>query len=581
MFFKDSSLRIPAMVAAVFIVGVVASTAYARMQASSTSIAVPTHPTLAGNMLDHRDLEIAEQAWGYFSRNIQPQTGLVNSVDGFPSTTMWDTGSTLAAMLAAGDLGLISSADMHRHIDKLLHTLQRLELFNEEAPNKVYNTATAQMSDYRNQPDARGIGVSTLDLGRLVSWLQILSNMHPRYRDQAADIIERWSFCRLANNGQMFGLGRDDDDIGVLQEGRLGYEQYAARALARAGFNMDLAASYTNKHATQVLIEGVPITVDRRDASNLGAHNYVVAESYAMNLLEYGRDSENGPLFDNIVEVQRRRFQRTAQVTAVSEDNIDRAPWFVYNTIFTNSTPWLTLTDRGEHMNHLKTVSTKAAFSMAYLQPAQPYSKLLLDTVWQARNPKGGWYSGIYEKSGQFNKATTANTNGVILSLMLYRKYGPLHQICNDCGDGLRLSAAYMNRIASADHCSVDIARRSALATQKASQRKQLWAEQRQRQTQKQLQAIADLLQISQSQMDSGDTVSALETLSKAKRQTWQLSSDQTQHRQALRALMPEYDRLKAMWKAGNSTAGTTKLVRALASTTERVVGSMRLSAIP
>ena len=548
------------MVAAVFITGIALSAAYATQPRWSQTVlsAASTQPTSAD--LNQRDLEIARIAWGYFDRNIQPDTGLVNSVDGYPSTTMWDTGSTLIAMISAGDLGLISDTDMHRHIGKLLHTLERLELFNEEAPNKVYNTATAQMSNYRNQPDERGIGVSTLDLGRLVSGLQILSGVHPRYAAQAARLIERWSFCRLANNGQMFGLSRREDSINVLQEGRLGYEQYAARALARLGFDMHIAANYANKHATQVRIEGVPIAVDRRDASNLGAHNYVVAESYALDLLEHGRDVDNGHLFDNIVEVQRRRFQRTGQVTAVSEDNIDQAPWFVYNTIFTNNRPWFALTDRGEDMDHLRTISTKAALSMAYLNPNAQYSQRLLDSVWQARHPDGGWYSGIYEKSNRYNKATTANTNGVILSLMLYKKYGPLQQICRDCGDGLKLGDDYLQAMQSSDHCQLDIPRREALALIRTEQRKKTMAQERRLRAANQLDAIIALLQASQTNIDNGNTPQALAALSNAKRETWQAGLMMPDQRPTLHATMADYDWLSAQWRKGNSASGTATI---------------------
>lgn len=521
--------------------------------------------------LDARDDEIAAVAWGYFERNIQPATGLVNAVDGYPSTTMWDTGSTLAAFLAAADLGLISAADEKRYIDKLLQTLETIDLFNEEAPNKVYHTKTAQMADYRNEPNASGIGVSTLDLGRLVSWLKILTNIHPRYADQAAAIIERWSFCRLVAGGQMFGLARNDGKISVLQEGRLGYEQYAARALRQLGFDMSISASYQNRHATVVEVDGVPIAADRRDASQFGAHNYVVAESYALDVLEHGLDKENEPLLDNIFKVQQRRYERTGQLTAVSEDNVDQSPYFVYNTIFTNNRSWFALTDYGEDMESLKTVSTKAALSMAYLLPERDYSKKLLDGIWQARNPAGGWYSGIYEKTQQFNKATTANTNGVVLSLMLYKKYGSLHQICRQCGSRFKLSDAYLQRVQSAEQCAADLPVRERLAATLASQRVKTWAEQGLRRAVDQVDTIVALLQTSQSHLQNAELGGAIENLSKAKSETWKVSAELPNERQALRALMPEFDRLKGVWSAGKRSSDTRKLIAAIEQTRARL----------
>jgi uncharacterized protein (DUF983 family) len=62
-----------------------------------------------------------------------------------------------------------------------------------------------------------------------------------------------------------------------------------------------------------------------------------------------------------------------------------------------------------------------------------------------ARNQKGGWYSGIYEDSAKgFNKATTANTNGVVLSAFLHKLYGPLNQQCDKCGKGASLSDEFL-----------------------------------------------------------------------------------------------------------------------------------------
>jgi len=49
--------------------------------------------TISQGQLCHADLEIAKTAWKYFENNYNPETGLVNAVDNYPSTTMWDTGS--------------------------------------------------------------------------------------------------------------------------------------------------------------------------------------------------------------------------------------------------------------------------------------------------------------------------------------------------------------------------------------------------------------------------------------------------------------------------------------------------------
>lgn len=406
--------------------------------------------------LDARDQALAQVAWQYFENNLQPETGLVNAVDAYPSTTMWDVGSTLAAFITAEKLGLIPRDRFDRMTGQMLHTLQHLDLFNGEAPNKAYNTKTAQKVDYRNQASAQGIGVSTLDLGRLVSWLNVLACLHPQHADKVLKLLEGWNYCRLLEHGQMYGLTFKDAEgkVAVQQEGRLGYEQYAGKAFQRLGFDLGLSARYHNQYATTTDVSGVKLLVDSRDASTLGAHNYVVSESYAMDALEHGLDTENTPLLDSIYQVQQRRWEQTGKVTAVSEDNLDRRPYFVYNTIFSDDVPWAAITDKGEDMAAFRSLSVKAAVSLAYLFPERAYSKVLLDAVKDARNPQGGWYSGIYEDTALgFNKATTANTNGVILSVLLHKLYGSLNQQCEKCGKAVKLPAAVLAKAQDKRQC--------------------------------------------------------------------------------------------------------------------------------
>lgn len=405
--------------------------------------------------LCEKDLEIARIAWRYFEVNYQPDTGLVNAADKYPSTTMWDTGSALAATLAALELGLIKEKEFDDRIMALLSTLNTMELFNGEAPNKVYHAATGKMVDYKNNPSPDGIGVSALDLGRMLSWLNILSCLHPKYKKMAEAAILRWKYCRLIKDGQMYGLARDrvTKEIKVVQEGRLGYEQYAGKIFRMLGFDQHVAASYKNEFATQTQIYGIPIAIDVRDPRVLGAYNYVVTESYALDAMENGLDPELNSLFNNIYEVQKRRWEDTGQVTAVSEDNLDRPPYFVYNTIFVAGTPWLAITDTGKDTNHLKTVSVKAALALALLRPDDPYSDVLFDYVRNAYDPERGWYSGIYERGLGYNKAITANTNGIILSMMLHKRLGALNKICSSCQQGILLTPKVANAPEYEDRC--------------------------------------------------------------------------------------------------------------------------------
>ena len=58
---------------------------------------------------------------------------------------------------------------------------------------------------------------------------------------------------------------------------------------------------------------------------------------------------------------------------------------------------------------------------------------MLYDAVRSAYDPDKGFYSGIYESGIGYNKAITANTNGIILEALLYKSYGALHGRCDKC----------------------------------------------------------------------------------------------------------------------------------------------------
>lgn len=428
------------------------STDQARTVNSATNkkikpLLAPTYPESIQAMLPNKgklnedDIARARIAWKYFENNYQPLTGLVNAADAYPSTTMWDTGTSIGATIAAYDIGLISTKEFDDRITTMLAGIYGLKLYNNEAPNKVYNTATGEMVDYNNQATDKGLGVSILDLARLSSWLNILSFMHPKHAQSAREVITHWDFSNLIKNGQMYGfyLNPVTNKNEILQEGRLGYEQYGGKVFKMLGFDQKVSATYNNEYKASVNIYDVPIAFDNRDPRKWGAYNYVVTESYVMDVFEHGFDAENKPLTDNIFEVQKRRWQKTGQVTAVSEDNVDRKPNFVYNTIFVAGTPWNAITDTGLDMEALKTISTKAAFSLAYLYPDDPYSKELLNAVSSAYDPEKGWYAGIYEKGLGYNDIMTSNTNGIILSIMLYKKYGALNKLAIKSGKSIRL----------------------------------------------------------------------------------------------------------------------------------------------
>lgn len=397
------------------------------------------------------DMKAARIAWKYFENNYQEKTGLFNAANNYPSTTMWDTGSALAATIAARDFGIISPKEFDDKVTALIKTLVTMDLFNGEAPNKVYNTKTMKMVTYANKVTLDGIGVSVLDLARLISWLKTLSCKHPKFNHQVDLAIKRWDWTRLIRDGRMYSLKRDmkTNEIKTFQEGRLGYEQYAGKILLRNGYDVPISATYNNEFRRNVQVLDTVIATDNRTPNMFHSNNSVVSESYVMDAIENGYDEENTPLIDNVYKVQKQRWKNTGIVTAVSEDNINKKPYFVYNTIYSGGDTWVAKSSKGEILKAHKTVSTKAAIAMATLYPDDEYSAVLIDKMKSAYHPDKGWYSGIYENGEGYNTPITANTNGVILSSMLYKKYGSTNNVCNSCGKGAAATATPISTMSS------------------------------------------------------------------------------------------------------------------------------------
>lgn len=382
---------------------------------SCSNITVPLTP---------EEQTYARSAWQYFVKNYQPTTGFTNATGGYPSDTLWDIGNYLTALNAARWLNLTDQADFDARLNKFLTTLSSLKLFEDALPNKVYNAATGQMVDYSNNPVERGIGWSALDIGRLMAAFHVIRSCHPQYNEWLTGIVSKWQVGRSLQDGQLFGATiKPDGETLLVQEGRLGYEEYSARGYEVWGFPAPKAISL--EPFKFVEINGVQIPVDTRDFQSTNANNYVVSESYILDGIEFGLQGDLADYAARVLEVQKRRYDTTGQLTAVTEDNIDQAPYFLYNTVYANGATWATITDTNQPYPQLRSISTKAAFGWRYLFPDNAYAQKVFDAVKDLRSPEdSGYYAGIYEETKQPNKALTGNTNGLILEILYYKARG-------------------------------------------------------------------------------------------------------------------------------------------------------------
>lgn len=372
---------------------------------------VPVSPRVFGG----REDEIAHRAWRYLIASREPATGLYDSVIHYPATTMWDVGSSMAGLVSAEKLDLLSPTSFRLQMQQLLNSLAKMRLYNHELPNREYNVRSLAMLDHRSLPSETGSGWSALDVARVLIWLRIVSIWYPEMKPICYQIVARWDFKRLRLNGEANGTSVEDGKEYFRQEGRLGYEQYAAKGFGLWGIDLSKASGYA--HSKPVSILGVALSQDDR------AHSFLTGEPFFLAQMEIGSVD---PVFDQlssaVFSVEKRRWEETGVLTAVSEDSVSLEPWFVYNTILYNDGEWECVSPGGKSHPELKGLSTKAAFAYAALTD-DPYGVKLEQVAETLVHPLYGFYAGKYEHGG-VNSSLNLNTNAIVLEAMLYRKLG-------------------------------------------------------------------------------------------------------------------------------------------------------------
>lgn len=382
---------------------------------------------------EQADRIAAQQAWKYFDRNWNPQTGLVNSVDNLPWTTWWDQGSALLGIHAAYQLGLLPQEMFQQRMNALLRTLEKLPLPATNLPNKAYSTDTAEMRHLDNTPDPEGTsGWSALDMARFLIGLHVMRSHYPEYRDSPKGdsfasrinrIVARWQISKLVKDGWLNGAIPEADKLLEVQEGRFGYEQYAAHCLKL--WNLQATNALNNSPTKAVQVDGITLQIDERNFKNSGASNYLTNDPYLLWGLEIGWNDAIKPQVQNLFQVQLQRFKRTGILTAVNEDSLDRLPYFLYYSVYSNGQAWQAVNTTGKAYPQLRFLSTKAAFSWFALMPNQPYAKKLRDFVQNLADKNRGYFSGRYENSQLgVNASVDVNTNAIVLESLLYKARG-------------------------------------------------------------------------------------------------------------------------------------------------------------
>jgi hypothetical protein len=364
----------------------------------------------------------AAVAWKHFNRLWVPATGLARATLGYDKLTPWDIGSVLGALYSAQILGLIDTVEYRARVQRTLQTLEAVPLF-DSVFHRMYNARTGKMANRAGAPTTRGYSYSATDLGRLLLWLHIVAQGDSSLAESAARVVRRIKLERVVEGGYMFG--EDISPSGKrrrFQEGRIGYEQYAARGYAAWGQDVANALDI-RKHATPVTVLGHELLKDARGFDRLSSEPFVLLG------LEVGWTADEEWLSRNVLAVQEQRYRDKGIVTIASEDAVGIAPYyFYYYCVYCSGKTFVVeVVDPGKTSNAPRWVSTKATFGWHALLPSE-YTQIAVNRVARARTSEG-WSSGVFERAGTPTRTYDINTAAIVLEAAAYRKLGrPLLQ---------------------------------------------------------------------------------------------------------------------------------------------------------
>ena len=364
--------------------------------------------------------QAARAAWKLIESHYYPATGLVSAQPSFPYPTTWDIASTLLAYHAARGLGLVDEATYRQRASRLLATLNNGRLYNGIAYGRNYDARTGELVGADNKPDRNGTGYSAIDVGRLLVALAVVAKHDPQLADAARTAAARIDRTRAVKDGYLTGaqINAETGKLSEYQEGRIGYEQYAAAGYALWGLR-PAGALDPRANAVSAKVLGIPIAADKRGLDRL------TSEPLVLHGLELGWDPSLRELAIQTLSVQAKRFVTTGQMTMMSEDAVNRAPYyFYYYCVYCSGKPFVVNVHSPTiQLDGPKWISTKAAFAWYAVLPSK-YTRQAIDAVRPALSATSGWASGVYEGSNASTRTYSLNTAAVILEAALYRKKG-------------------------------------------------------------------------------------------------------------------------------------------------------------
>lgn len=420
-------------VALIFIASICVTSACSKAQpaGNGTAKAATTQqqgPPALSDQQRQLYMDAARSSWNFVNSITEPSTGLARAHAKYSFVTLWDVAGVIAANYVAHELGFVDDATYDSHINRILATLSTVDLFEQTAFNRIYDAKTGRMID--NGSPAKisniGAGYSSVDIGRLLIWLRILSAKQPKYAAQATEIVRRVNFRKVLDDGRLNAVdvssdGRSRDEF---REMEIGYQQYALSGFAMWGGKASGEGLDVTRDVARIKIYDVPLL------TNNNGNDRVMSEPFIMIGVETGfRSPQMARQAAQVLAAQQARYQKTGIITGVTEDAMPDPPYyFYYYSLWHNDRPFIVEgPGKNKEVSQPRWVSSKAAFGWSAVFP-NAYTELLLRTVQPARTANG-WGAGVYEGTLRPIGVPSLNTAAIIMESALFRIRGrPLLQ---------------------------------------------------------------------------------------------------------------------------------------------------------
>ncbi|MEW9922132.1 DUF3131 domain-containing protein [Marimonas sp. MJW-29] len=355
-------------------------------------------------------LEDARIAWNYFEDNTLRETGLCPATMNFSpvngrvhqTVTMWDVGSHINGLIAARQLGLVSSAGFEQSIGKILRQVR-----GRRSQGRLLPQGWLRVD--RHKWGNKNFDGS--DAGRLLAAFVNLSRSFGM-KDQINALVESWDLEKIVVRGEVHSV--TDGEL------RSAYRSHSAHYAARAfrSWGIEVASPYEVFEGRSAYDDQMAL-LER--VSWIGP---IGAEPLLLEALELGMSKESAYLAEVLFAAQLEDHEETGRLIAVSEGPIDRAPWFTYQGLQMDAVrrTWAldTVGYEPQYANRAfwhenLVISSKAAYLWAAYKP-HAYSEKLLRYVRAKARTTRGFASSIFSQSGRVTSTyTDLNTNAVIL----------------------------------------------------------------------------------------------------------------------------------------------------------------------